>query len=102
MHKGTFSTCSRIQNVTEKDNKEDLRARPVETAGWFIKEKQSGSHQDLKSNANPSLLSPTDTTQMPIPNDRVGTILETHLYDGALNQCSLFRPRHLVRETKTS
>ena len=72
---------------------------PVKSTSWFIKKEQSGPHQDFKSNADPSLLSPTDPTQMPIPNNSIGTILETHLYYGTLNQRTLLGPRHLIRKT---
>lgn len=75
---------------------------PIEPASRLIEKEQPWPHQDLKRNADPPPLSSTDASQMPIPDNCVGAILETHLYKGALHQCALLRPGHVIGKAQSS
>ncbi len=69
---------------------------PVEAAGGFVQEKHARTSENLKGNAHSSLLASTQTSQMPVADGRVGTVLETHVAHGSVDYGLPLRLRHSV------
>lgn len=71
---------------------------PVETTGGLVEEEEAWPHEELQGDADAALLAAADPAEVPVTDDGVGAVLETHLDDGALHQRALVLPRHLVRQ----